>query len=61
MMQSHRQSEFRANLMFHESHLGQAGYSTLKRLHGKIWPHLRGLPGLVDPATRIRRVTPPIM
>ena len=36
MMQSHRQSEFCANLMYHESDPGQAGYPTLKRLHGKI-------------------------
>ena len=46
IMQSHRQSEFRANLMYHESDPGQAGYPTLKRSHGKIWPRLRGLPGL---------------
>ena len=52
MMQSHRQSEFCANLMYHESDPGQAGYPTLKRLHGKIWPRLRGLPGLADRATR---------
>ena len=25
----------------------------LKRLHGKIWPRLRGLPGLADRATRL--------
>ena len=36
IMQSHRQSEFCANLMCHESDPGQAGYPTLKRLHGKI-------------------------
>ena len=36
IMQSHRQSEFCANLMYHESDPGQAGYPTLKRLHGKI-------------------------
>ena len=52
-MQSHRQSEFCANLMYHESDPGQAGYPTLKRLHGKIWPRLRGLPGLADRATRL--------
>ena len=28
-------------------------YPTLKRLHGKIWPRLRGLPGLADRATRL--------
>ena len=42
IMQSHRQSEFCANLMYHESDPGQAGYPTLKRLHGKILPRLRG-------------------
>ena len=42
IMQSHRQSEFCANLMYHESVPGQAGYLTLKRLHGKILPRLRG-------------------
>ena len=36
MMQSHRQSEFCGNLMYYESDPGQAGYPTLKRLHGKI-------------------------
>ena len=36
MMQSHRQNEICANLMYHESDPGQAGYPTLKRLHGKI-------------------------
>ena len=39
--------------MYHESDPGQAGYPTLKRLHGKIWPRLRGLPGLADWATRL--------
>ena len=29
-MQSHRQSEFCANLMYHESDPGSAGYPTLK-------------------------------
>ena len=38
MMQSHRQSEFCANLMYHESSPGQAGYPTLKRLQGKLAP-----------------------
>ena len=51
MMQSHRQSEFCANFMHHESDPGQAGYLTLKRLHGKFWPRLRGYPGLIDRAT----------
>ena len=27
------------------------GYLTLKRWHGKIWPQLRGLPGVADQAT----------
>ena len=27
------------------------GYLTLKRWHGKIWPQLRGLPGVSDRAT----------
>ena len=36
MMQSHRQSQLCANLMYHESDLGQAGYPNLKCLHGKI-------------------------
>ena len=36
MMQSHRQNEFCANLMYHKSDPGQVGYPTLKRLHGKI-------------------------
>ena len=35
-MQSNRQSEFCANLMYHESNPGQVGYPTLKRLHGKV-------------------------
>ena len=51
IMQSHRQNEFCANLMYHKSDPGQAGYPTLKRLHGKIWPRLRELPGLADRAT----------
>ena len=29
------------------------GYPTLKRLHDKIWPRLRGLPGLADRATHL--------
>ena len=36
MMQSHRQSVFCANWKYYESDPGQAGYPTLKRLHGKI-------------------------
>ena len=36
MMQSHHQSEVCESLMYHESDPGQAGYLTLKRLHGKI-------------------------
>ena len=51
MMQSHRQSVFCANLMYCESDPGYVGYPTLKNLHGKIWPQLRGLPGLADRAT----------
>ena len=29
------------------------GYLTLKRWHGKIWPPLRGLPGVADRATHL--------
>ena len=29
------------------------GYFTLKRWHGKIWPQLRGLPGVADRATHL--------
>ena len=29
------------------------GWPDLERLHGKIWPRLRGLPGLADRATRL--------
>ena len=36
MMQSHRQSVFCANWKYYESDPGQAGYPSLKRLHGKI-------------------------
>ena len=39
--------------MYHESDPDQAGYPTLKRLHGKIWPRLKGQRGLVDRATRL--------
>ena len=52
-MQSHRQSEFCMYLMYHESDPGEAGYPTLKSLHGKIWSRLRGLTGLVDQANRL--------
>ena len=52
-MQSQRQSEFCENLMYHESSPGWAGYPTLKRLHGKMWPRLWGLAGLADRATRL--------
>ena len=41
MMQSHRQSEFCANLMYHEYDPGQAGYPTLKRT---VLPALEGHP-----------------
>ena len=50
-MQSHCSSEFCANLTYHESDPTQAVYPTLKRLHGKIWPRLGGLPALADRAT----------
>ena len=66
MMQSHRQSEFCANLMYCESDPGQAGYPTLERLHGKIWPRLGGSPHLSCKRDQIkmtyymdRRVSPP--
>ena len=36
IMQGHRESEFCANLMYHESDPGQAGNPTLKRLHDKL-------------------------
>ena len=39
----HRQTKFSANLMYHESDPGYAGYPTL---NGKIWPRRRGLPGV---------------
>ena len=52
-MQSHRQSEFCANLMYHESDPGYLGYPTLKRLNGKISPRLGGLPSLADLAARL--------
>ena len=53
MMQSHHQSEFSATARYRESDPGQGGYPTLKRLHGKISPRLRGLPGLAYWATRL--------
>ena len=31
----------------------QGGLPHLERLHGKIWPRLRGLPGLADRTTRL--------
>ena len=52
-MQSHHQSEFCANLTYHEVDPCQGGYPTWKRLRGKIWPRLRAKPGLVDRATRL--------
>ena len=39
---SHRQNEFCANFMYSEFDPGWEGYTTLKRLHGQIWPRLRG-------------------
>ena len=38
-------------------------YPTLKCLHGKIWPQLRGLPSLADRATTLGGVAswPPVM
>ena len=48
-MQSHRQSEFDVWRIRPR----KASYPTLKRLHGKILPRLRGLPGLPDQATRL--------
>ena len=38
MMQSHRQSEFCANLRYHESDPGQAGYPTLNVYMAKFDP-----------------------
>ena len=35
------------------------GLPTLKRLHGKTWPCLRGLPGLADQAIHLGRSLPP--
>ena len=64
-MQSHHQSEFCANLMYDRSpsnlmgscvwRIGPrlGGLPHLERLNGKIWPWLRGLPGLADRATRV--------
>ena len=52
MIQSHRQNEFCEFDVFRiRPRLG--GLPALKRLHGKIWPRLRGLPGLPDRATRL--------
>ena len=39
--------------MYHETYPGLVGYPTLKRLHGKILPRLRGLPGLADRTTHL--------
>ena len=43
MMQSHRQSEFCANLMYHESDPGQAGYPTLNVYMAKLTPAERAI------------------
>ena len=43
-MQSHRQSEFRENLMYHESDPGQAGYPTLNVYMAKFDPDWEGYP-----------------
>ena len=45
-----------ARIQYRKSDPGLAGYPTLKRLHGKILPRLRGLPGLADRATRLERL-----
>ena len=42
---------FRFSAFCHERYLGQAGYPTLTRLHGKLSPQLTGLPYLADRAT----------
>ena len=52
IMQSHRQSEFCENLMYHESD-PVTRVTTPWSLHGKIWPRLGGLPGLADRANRL--------
>ena len=43
---------FAFELFCHERDPGQAGYPTLRRLHGKLSPWLTGLPYLADRATR---------
>ena len=45
-----------ARIQYRESDPGLAGYPTLKRLHGKILPQLRGLPGLANRAARLERL-----
>ena len=44
---------FAFQLFCHERYLGQAGYPTLTRLHGKLSPQLTGLPYLADRATHL--------
>ena len=44
---------FRFSAFCHERYLGQAGYPTLTRLHGKLSPRLTGLPYLADRATHL--------
>ena len=44
MMQNHRQSEFCANLMYHESDPGKAGYPTLNVYMAKFDPGWEGNP-----------------
>ena len=44
---------FRFSAFCHERYLGQAGYPTLTRLHGKLSPQLTGLPYLADRATHL--------
>ena len=39
--------------MYPESSPTSLGYPILKRWHGKIWPQLRGLPGVADRATHL--------
>ena len=66
MMQSHRQSEFCANLRYHESDPGQAGYPTLNVYMAKFDPGWEGYPVWQCRRDQIkmrdhmdRRVTPP--
>ena len=44
---------FRFSAFCHERYLGQVGYPTLTRLHGKLSPRLKGLPYLADRATHL--------